>query len=84
MSDMQTVMMSELYGFGPFEMRQMPDRMSPEMMRRLLGGSFPDNGFSWDCVHHFKLEDDGTWEPYNSFGEILPAPGFKIKAVVSR
>ena len=58
----------------------MPKWMSVPMMRRLLGGKFPDaNGFAWDMVAYFKFED-GHWEPYNSFDEILPAPGFRLKA----
>ena len=60
----------------------MPDAMPPEMMRRLLGGKFPDTGFNWSMVHHFRFEDGAwepyNWEPYNCFGEILPACGFRI------
>ncbi len=63
--------------------KPMPAVMTPEMMRRLLGGKFPDTGFSWDCVYEFRYEPDevgGTWEPYNQFGEILPGNGFKVTA----
>lgn len=56
--------------------------MAPEMMRLILGGEFPNTGFSWKCVSYFKLEEDGTWQPYNGMGEILPAHGFKVKAKV--
>ena len=59
--------------------QDMPDRMSPAMMRRLLGGKFPNTGFSWDMVYEFRLEG-GTWEPYNCFDEILPANGFQTGA----
>jgi len=55
----------------------LPVTMSPEMMKRLLGGSFPDTGFAWEAVEEFRLEN-GVWEPYNGFGEILPANGFRI------
>ena len=58
----------------------MPKTMSVEMMRRLLGGQFPNTGFSWNLVFEFRLESNGVWEPYNEFGEILPANGFRIKA----
>ena len=51
--------------------------MSRELMRALLGGSFPDTGFDWDLVKEFRLED-GVWEPYDGW-EILPADGFVIK-----
>jgi hypothetical protein len=63
----------------------MPKTMTPAMMRRLLGGRFPNTGFSWDMVYEFRWESDcpgsktGTWEPYNEFNEILPASGFAIK-----
>lgn len=57
--------------------RDLPDTMAPEMMRLLLGGKFPDTGFGWDSVEYFKLEE-GVWEPYGGFDEILPGAGFKI------
>jgi len=57
----------------------LPTIMSPEMMLQLLGGSFPDTGFSWDMVAEFRLEN-GVWEPYSGIGEILPACGFRITA----
>jgi hypothetical protein len=44
---------------------------------KALIGTFPDTGFAWELVHHFKLED-GVWEPYNGYGEILPAHGLRI------
>ena len=60
----------------------MPDRMSVPMMRRLLGGEFPyANGFDWEAVSHFKFED-GHWEPYNAYGEILPVAGFSVEATL--
>ena len=64
--------------FTGYHQRELPEIMVPEMMRKLLGGEFPDTGFSWECVTFFKYED-GVWEPYNSFDEILPAAGFVIK-----
>ena len=64
----------------PVSERKLPKRMSPEMMRRLLGGKYPVIGFSWDCVAYFKYELN-SWQPYNGFDEILPAPGFVIKAI---
>ena len=58
----------------------MPYRMDPSLMKRLLGGKFPENGFHWDSsVAYFKLEDDDIWEPYGHYDDILPTTGFKIK-----
>lgn len=52
----------------------------PELVKELLGGQFPySEGFAWECVSHFRLEY-GILEPYNSFDEILPAPGIIITA----
>ena len=67
--------------FGPFNSDPMPKTMSPAMMKRLLGGRFPNTGFSWDSVKYFKYENK-TWQPYNAFDEILPAVGFRIKVVI--
>jgi len=62
---------------------KMPTTMSVPMMARLLNGKFPNNGFSWDSVSYFKYED-GTWQPYNEYGEILPTCGFTIKVDVEK
>ena len=66
------------HGMMGHPQRPMPRIMIPEMMKRLLGGRFPNTGFSWDIVHHFKLEC-GVWEPCDESGEILPAIGFRVK-----
>jgi len=64
-----------------YPMRPMPKTMTPEMMRRLLGGKFPNTGFSWDSVYEFRFEGE-AWEPYNEFDEILPATGFEVKVTL--
>ena len=72
----------QLAGFATGYYQFPPSKtMRPEMMRRLLGGKFPDTGFSWDCVYEFRYED-GAWHPYDEFGEILPAVSFEAKATV--
>ncbi len=53
--------------------------MDPNLMKRLLGGKFPEDGFGWNSVAYFKLEDNDIWEPYGHYDNILPATGFKIK-----
>jgi hypothetical protein len=64
-----------------YAQQPMPKTMPPEMMRRLLGGKFPDTGFNWSMVYEFRfIGKEGTWEPYNEFGEMLPANGFRIEA----
>ena len=53
-----------------------------ESMRALCGGEFPHgNGFVWDCVHEFRLED-GVWEPYAAGDELQPGPGLRVKVSV--
>ena len=79
MADLQRVNLNEL--FTGYELRDPPDRMPPEIMRALLGGEFPDTGFGWESVLYFKLED-GVWEPYDGFDEILPGAGFRISVEV--
>ena len=64
-----------------YPQRDMPDIMAPGMMRKLLGGKFPDTGFAWEYVKYFKYEE-GIWEPYNCYDEILPAPGFIVEVEV--
>lgn len=56
---------------------QTSERIAPPLMKVLIGGEFPDTGFSWGEVCYFQLVD-GVWEPYSGFGEILPADGFVI------
>ena len=68
--------------FVGYYQRDMPNIMAPEMMRRLLGGKFPDTGFSWEFVKYFNHHGEGFWEPYNGFDEILPAAGFVIRVEV--
>jgi len=75
MGNITTVRLGE--DFTGYYQRYMPDFMAPEMMRKLLGGKFPDTGFSWEYVKYFKYEE-GIWEPYDGFNEILPATGFII------
>ena len=48
-------------------------------VRALCGGSFPEtSGFNWSEVDHFKFED-GAFEPYNGFDEILPGPSLVVE-----
>ena len=79
MGNLQVVNFSE--DFTGYYQRDMPDKMAPEIMRKLLGGKFPDTGFSWEYVKYFKYEG-GIWEPYDGFNEILPAAGFRISVEV--
>ena len=79
MNSVQEVSMSVLNGFDPAPLQQLPKRITPSFMCMLLGGVFPDNGFTWNSVSYFQLEDDGVWEPYNAFDEILPTNGFMIE-----
>ncbi len=52
--------------------------ISVEQVRALCGGKFPEaNGFAWDRVDHFKLED-GLLQPYSGAYGILPGPGLEI------
>jgi len=52
----------------------------PSLVKALLGGSWPKDGFSWDLVDHFRFEN-GILEPYDGFGEILPASGISVTAL---
>ena len=53
-------------------------KIDPELVKHLIGGSWPDTGFSWSCVDYFVFEN-GVLEPYDFFG-ILPADGFILEA----
>ncbi len=77
MADIARINLSETW--TGYHQKELPNIMAPEMRRRLIGGEFPDTGFSWEFVNYFKYED-GAWEPYDGFDEILPAVGFIIKA----
>jgi hypothetical protein len=44
----------------------------------LCGGMLPyGNGFAWQRVHHFELED-GVLQPYSEEHGILPGPGIRM------
>ena len=48
-------------------------KFSPEKVQHLCGGKFPESGFSWSEVAYFRFED-GVFDAYNGFEELLPAP----------
>ncbi len=79
---LQLIQMSE--HVTGYQSDPMPLCMPPALMKRLLGGCFPDIGFHWPAVAYFKQEDDGVWEPYNGCHELLPAPGFRITVNVAK
>lgn len=52
-----------------------------EQVKELCNGLFPDNGFDWNSVHHWRLHNvdiEPILEPYDAMDLILPAPGIKI------
>jgi hypothetical protein len=60
---------------GEIEMEDM--QFTVEQTTALYGGKLPyANGFSWERVEYFKLED-GVLQPYSG-DQILPGPGFLI------
>jgi hypothetical protein len=53
---------------------------APALVKQMLGGQWPHaDGFAWEQVDHFQLED-GVLEPYGgpSESDILPGPGLVL------
>jgi len=59
-------------------MGENPVVFTPEQVLALCGGQMPyANGFAWDTVEEFRLEN-GALEPYEG-EEILPGPGLRFQ-----
>lgn len=44
----------------------------------LICGELPDTGFTWEIVSYWEFQD-GKFEPYDGYGDILPACGVRPK-----
>lgn len=52
-------------------------RYTPAQVAALCGGELPKaDGFAWERVEHFLLED-GVLQPYSG-KQILPGPGLEV------
>jgi hypothetical protein len=51
-------------------------RFTPEQVRALCGGRFPNCGFDWNSVGYFRWEG-GVLQPYAG-DEILPGPSITV------
>lgn len=56
---------------------EIPVCFTKNEVKALCGGKMPEaNGFAWERVGYFMLED-GVLQPYSGT-EILPGPGLKV------
>ncbi len=59
-------------------------KFSKEIVKQLLGGEWPEvkgyEGFSWDAVAHFVLEDD-TLHPSDGYDRFVGGPSIHVMLV---
>jgi hypothetical protein len=61
--------------------------ISNNVMKMFLGGRWPSGkgtdweGFGFDAVDHWELEEDGTIQPSDGCGGLCPGPGFMLVPV---
>jgi len=64
-----------------FNNKQDLTKISPALVKRFLGGEWPEfHGFNFDAVCYYRLED-GLLVPYDGFGDIVPGPSFELTVV---
>lgn len=57
------------------------DRLPAWVMHKcILNGQLPTTFFNLEAVDHYRL-DGGYWHPYQSDGQLMPGPSFRVTAV---